>query len=196
MEESSDMDPLSRLFGSTARLKLLRLFLFNEDIAFTSADAAFRSKISKDAARKEISVLVAAGVIKKRSGGKGVAYSASRRFPHYDALQEFLRASTNLSDADFVNTLKKAGALRLVVVSGLFTGAIETKVDLLIVGDKLEDKPLEAAVRTLEAELGRELRFAAFSTEDFRYRLGVYDRLIRDVMDYPKRIILDKIGMK
>ena len=189
------MDPLSRLFGSTARLKLLRLFLFNEDLAFATADAAFRSKLSKDAARKEISVLVASGVIKKRTGGKGVAYAANRRFTHYDALQEFLRASTNLSDTDFVNTLKKAGSLRLVVVSGLFTGAVETKIDLLIVGDKLEDKPLEAAVRTLEAELGRELRFAAFSTEDFRYRLGVYDRLIRDVMDYPKRIILDKIGM-
>jgi len=189
------MDPLSRLFGSAARLKLLRLFLFNEDASFTAADAAFRSKLSKDAARKEINVLNAAGVIRKKAAGK-TAYQASRKFPHYDALQQFLRATTNLSDADFVDTLKKAGSLRLVVLSGLFTGAIETRVDLLIVGDKLEDRPLEAAVRTLEAELGRELRFAAFSTEDFRYRMGVYDRLIRDVMDYPKRIILDKIGLK
>jgi hypothetical protein len=191
------MDPLSRLFSSAARLKLLRLFMFNDDAAFTSADAAFRAKLSKDAARKEISVLNAAGVIKKKSGGAGgVAYTASRKFPHYDALQQFLRTTTNLSDADLVNTLKKAGSLRLVVLSGLFTGAIETKVDLLIVGDKLEDKPLEAAVRTLEAELGRELNYASFSTEEFRYRLGVYDRLIRDVMDYPKRIIFDRIGMK
>jgi len=190
------MDPLSRLFGSAARLKLLRLFLFNDDTAFSSADAAFRAKVSKEAARKEISVLSAAGVIRKRAGGQGVAYTASRKFPHYDALQQFLRTTTNLSDADLVNTLKKAGSLRLVVLSGLFTGAIETKVDLLVVGDKLEDKPLEAAVRTLEAELGRELCFASFSTEEFRYRMGVYDRLIRDVMDYPKRIILDKIGLK
>ena len=196
MEQSSDMDPLSRLFSSAARLKLLRLFMFNDDAAFTTADAAFRAKLSKDAARKEISVLTAAGVIKKKSGGKGVAYTASRKFPHYDALQQFLRTTTNLSDADLVNTLKKAGSLRLVVLSGLFTGAIETKVDLLVVGDKLEDKPLEAAVRHLEAELGRELNFASFSTEEFRYRLGVYDRLIRDVMDYPKRIIFDRIGMK
>jgi len=189
------MDPLSKLFGSAARLKLLRLFLFNDDAAFTAADAAFRAKISKDAARKEISVLNAAGVIRKKTAGK-TAYCASRKFPHYDALQQFLRTTTNLSDADLVNTLKKAGSLRLVVLSGLFTGAIETKVDLLVVGDKLEDKPLEAAVRTLEAELGRELCFASFSTEEFRYRQGVYDRLIRDVMDYPKRIILDRIGIK
>ena len=190
------MDPLSRLFGSAARLKLLRLFLFNEDASFSVADAAFRSKLTKEATRKEISVLNAAGVIKKRSGGKGVAYTANRRFVHMDALHQFVRATTNLSDADFINTLKRAGSLRLVILSGLFTGAIETKVDMIVVGDKLEDRPLEAAVRTLEAELGREICYAAFSTEDFRYRMGVYDRLIRDVMDYPKRIILDKIGLK
>jgi hypothetical protein len=91
--------------------------------------------------------------------------------------------------------LKKAGNLRVVALSGLFTGAIETKIDLLVVGDKLDDKHLEKSVHELEAELGRELRFAAFSTEDFRYRVGVYDRLLRDVFDYPHRTILDKIGL-
>ena len=54
----------------------------------------------------------------------------------------------------------------------------------------------EASVRKLEAELGRELRFAAFTTEDFKYRVGVYDRLVRDVLDFPNRILLDKIGLK
>ena len=91
--------------------------------------------------------------------------------------------------------MKRAGNLRLVALSGLFSGAIETKADLLIVGDKLDDKQLEKAVHQLEAELGRELRFAAFSTEDFRYRVGVYDRLLRDIFDYPHRKILDKIGL-
>lgn len=194
MKESSDMDPLSKLFGSAARLKLLRLFLFNDDTAFTAADAAFRAKLTKDAAKKEITVLASAGIIRKKASTK--EYTASRKFPHYEALQQFVRATTTVTDADLVNTLKRAGTLRLVVLSGLFTGAIETKVDLLVVGDKLEDKPLEAAIRTLEAELGRELCFASFSTEEFRYRQGVYDRLIRDVMDYPKRVILDKIGIK
>ncbi len=196
MKKSIYMDPLSRLFGSAARLKLLRLFLFNEESAFPLSDIAFRTKTQKVAARKELNVLIAASIVKKKSGQGKVCYTANRKFPHYAALQEFLRAATNLSDTDLVQTLKKAGSLRLVVLSGLFSGAIETKIDLLVVGDRLEDKPLEAAVRTLEAELGRELRFAAFSTEDFRYRQGVYDRLIRDVLDYPNRIILDKIGLK
>jgi hypothetical protein len=189
------MDPLARLFSSSARLKLLRLFLFNDDSAFQISDVAFRTSVPLDSARKEIKVLLMAGVVKKRTGKEGVVYAANRRFTHYAELQTFLRTTTSLSDVDMITTLKKAGALRLVALSGLFSGAIETKIDLLVVGDKLDDKQLEKAVHTLESELGRELRFAVFSTEDFRYRVGVYDRLLRDVFDYPHRTILDKIGL-
>jgi hypothetical protein len=189
------MDPLARLFSSSARLKLLRLFLFNDDSAFLAPDIAFRTTVPSESVRKELRVLLAAGIVKKKSLKEGVGYTANKRFEHYVALQTFLRTSTILSDTDMLTALKKAGALRLVALSGLFSGAIETKVDLLVVGDKLDDKHLEKAVHLLEAELGRELRFAAFSTEDFRYRVGVYDRLLRDIFDYPHRTILDKIGM-
>ncbi|HVX90194.1 MAG TPA: hypothetical protein VHC20_00970 [Candidatus Paceibacterota bacterium] len=185
------MDPLGKLFGSPARVKLLRLFLFNDDSVFTSADAAERAKVPTTAARREIGMLVAAGVLKRRSGG----YIANPRFPHYDPLVVFLRTTTSIKDADVVNLFKKAGATRAIVLSGIFTGSIEPKVDVLIVGDRLEERKIKAAIQTMEAELGRELRYAAFLTPDFRYRLGVYDRLIRDVMDYPHRTILDKIGL-
>ncbi|KND51609.1 MAG: hypothetical protein AB202_03525 [Parcubacteria bacterium C7867-007] len=190
------MDPLARLFGSFARLKLLRLFLFNDDTAFGVADMAFRTKTPKDQVRKEITQLLASEVIRKRTGKGTAAYIANKRFTHYEALTAFMRATTDLNDADIVSILKKAGALRLVAMSGLFTGAIETKIDLLIVGDNLDDKHLESAVHSLEAHFGRELSYAAFTTQDFRYRVGVYDRLIRDVFDYPHRTILDKIGIR
>ena len=173
----------------------MRLFLFNDDSAFVLNDVAFRTSVPADSVRKELKVLLAAGIIKKKTGKDGVAYAANRRFGHYVALQTFLRTTTSLSDTDMITALKKAGALRLVALSGLFSGAIETKVDLLVVGDKLDDKQLEKSVHQLEAELGRELRYAAFSTEDFRYRVGVYDRLLRDIFDYPHRTILDKIGL-
>lgn len=188
------MDPLARLFSSYARLKLLRLFLFNEDLSFSVLDLSFRTKTSKENVRKELTVLLAAELIKKKKG-KGVVYCATRKFPHFDALQTFVRSTTNLGDADMVAALKKSGNIRLIVQSGLFTGSLETKIDLLVVGDKLEEKPLEIAIRSLEADLGRELRYAVFSTEDFKYRRGVYDRLLRDIFDFPHRVIFDKLGM-
>lgn len=192
---STYMDPLSRIFGSPVRLKLLRLFVFNDDVSFTPTDVAFRAKASKDATRKELAVLLASGFIKKRTGKGPAQFQANRKFGDYEALATFVRATTEISDTSAIAVLKKAGSLRLVALSGLFTGAIESKIDLLVVGDKLEEKPLAAAVRALEAELGRELRYASFTTEQFRYRQGVYDRLLRDLFDYPHRAILDRLGI-
>ncbi len=189
------MDPLSRLFGSTARLKLLRLFLFNDDLTFLASDAAFRARLTKEVARKELAQLVAAGVVRKKTGKAPLGYMADKRFAHYDALKLFLRTTTEVSDSSIVTSFKKAGSVRLIVLSGLFTGALESKIDLLIVGDKLDERPLATAIHSLEAELGRELRYACFSPEQFKYRLGVYDRLLRDLFDYPNRVIIDRIGL-
>ncbi|MES2931803.1 MAG: hypothetical protein V4682_03895 [Patescibacteria group bacterium] len=189
------MDSLAKLFGSTARVKLLRLFLFNDDLTFLAADAAFRARLTKDIARKELTQLVSAGILRKKTGKSPVGYSADKRFPHYDALRVFLRTTTDVSDSAIVTSFKKAGTVKLVVLSGLFTGALESKLDVLIVGDRMEERPLATAIHALEAELGRELRYACFTSEQFKYRLGVYDRLLRDVFDYPNRVIVDKIGL-
>ena len=189
------MDSLSRLFGSAARVKLLRLFLFNDDLTFLAVDAAFRARLTKEVARRELTALTNAGVLRKKTGKSPVGYTADKRFPHYDALKIFLRTTTDVSDAAIIASVKKAGTIKLVVLSGLFTGALESKVDVLIVGDRIEEKPLASAIHALEAELGREIRYACFSSEQFKYRLGVYDRLLRDVFDYPNRVIIDRIGL-
>lgn len=188
------MDPLAKIFGSPARMKLLRLFIFNDDTSFTFKDAIFRAKVSPTAARKEMAVLLASGVIIRR-GGKATTYQASRKFEHYEPLKVFLRSTTTIKDADLIKIFKKTGSMRAIVLTGLFTGSIEPKVDMLLVSDRIDERALKVAIHSIEAELGRELRYAAFLTPDFRYRVGVYDRLIRDVMDYPHRKILDRVGL-
>ena len=189
------MDPLAKLFGSSTRVKLLRLFLFNDTEWFTSVGAANRAKATKDSTRKEITGLVAMGLLRKKTGRGGPFFTVNPKFPHFESLRIFLRTSSGVDDASIGHTLRKAGQLRLVALSGLFTGVPESKVDMLIVGDKLDERALATIIHTLEAELGRELRYASFTTEDFRYRVGVYDRLIRDVLDYPHRLVLDRIGV-
>jgi hypothetical protein len=92
----------------------------------------------------------------------------NKKFPYFEALQTFIRSTTNLSDGAMLNSLKRSGNVRLIVLSGLFTGAIETKVDLLVVGDRLEDRPARIIHARLEAELGRELRFASLLHRGFQ----------------------------
>lgn len=189
------MEPLAKLFGSPARLKMLRLFFFNQDAFFTLAEVALRTKTSKEITRKELADLVAAGVLRKKGERAQALFQTNPKFEHLAALSDFIRETTTVRPQMVVNGLRRAGTLQLVALSGLFTGVIEPQVDLLVVGDALEDRAVLQTVRTLEAELGREIRYASFTVADFRYRRGVYDRLLRDVFDYPHRILIDKIGV-
>ena len=189
------METLAKLFGSPARIKTLRLFLFNKDTAFSTDQVALRTKLSKDALRREFTELTAAGFLKKIGARASLRYQANPRFEYLDALETFIRETMSIRPAHITASLRRAGALRLVVLSGHFTGVLEPQIDLLIVGDSLDERALATSVHSLEAELGREIRYASFPTADFRYRLGVYDRLLRDVFDYPHRLLVDKIGL-
>jgi len=189
------IDPLTKLIGSSARLKTLRLFVFNQDVSLTVSDIALRTKLSKEIVRRELVDLVASGLVRKKGSISSVRYQTNTRFEQLGALDSFIRGTTGVHPKSMITTLRRAGALRLVALSGLFTGILESQIDLLVVGDNLDERILAIAVRSLEAELGREIRYASFTTADFRYRLGVYDRLLRDVFDYPHRLLVDKIGL-
>jgi hypothetical protein len=84
----------------------------------------------------------------------------------------------------------------MVIVSGVFIQNTDSRVDLLIVGDNLKRTAIDRIVKNMEAEIGKELIFASFETSDFHYRLGMYDKLVRDILDYPHQKLLDKIGLK
>ncbi len=189
------MHTLAKLFSSAARLKLLRLFFFNENTAYTTQEISFRTKTTPLNVRKELAVLIHARVIRRQGSGHDVKYRLNKQYQYVDALAAFVRDTTVVESRDILTLLRRTGTLRLVVLTGLFSGAVEPKIDLLIVGDKLDERMLSTMIHTIEADLGREIRYASFATPDFRYRSGVYDRLLRDVFDYSHRIILDKIGM-
>ena len=189
------MESLSKIFGSLARLKILRLFLFNQNSSLTIADVAKRTKISDDIVRRELAELTSTDLLRKKGIRSAAKYQVYANFEHLAELDTFIRDTTSVRPKDMLLALRKAGTLRLVALSGFFTNVIESQIDLLVVGDNIEERVLASAVRSLEAELGREIRYASFATADFRYRLGVYDRLLRDVFDYPHRLLIDKLGL-
>ena len=76
------------------------------------------------------------------------------------------------------------------MVSGVFIKNDDSRVDLLIVWDKLKMAGIEKGVRRLEAEIGAELTYAIFDTKEFIYRLNMYDKLVLDILDYPHEVLL------
>ncbi len=192
-------DPLQKLFGSEARVKLLRLFLFNPKLHYTIPDAAQRARVPERTARKELAMFFAIGLIRRNPTrkGSGLRFSLNTEFEYLIVMQNLLLNAPERAK-DIFDRIRSSGVIKLVVVAGVFVNDWEGRIDLLIVGDRIKDKSLRLRMRKFESEIGRDLRYAMLATDDFLYRLNMNDKLVRDVFDYPHRILVDKlnIGLK
>ena len=204
-------DFLSEFIGSPHRARITRALLLNENEVFTSESIGKRAGVTARVAERELKSLERIGVAKSMSlskskmigiktqkkghskNGRGWMFDA--QFKHARPLSLFVRDISPVHYDQIVDALKKSGKLSAVVLSGSFMGDMTRPTDILVAADILNERRLEGAVRTLEPVFGRELRYAGFSTPEFRYRLTVQDRLIRDTLDYPHLVLLDRAGI-
>ena len=199
-------DPLAILFGSPARVKLLRFFLFNPRKVETFDDISRRAKLVRRTARTEMNALEKAGVITKQTISaevpdtskkqKVVGYGLNSNFPELSALQTFLFETAPINGENVQKHLKAAGIPDFIAVAGVFVREFEHRLDVLVAMRKYDEAKVANAIRALEAELGLDIRFAAMSVDDLRYRIGMNDKLIRDVFDYPHEIVIDRPGLR
>lgn len=182
------------------RAKILRLFVLFDKESFTLSEVTRRAKVTPHAALNEIGALVAMGLVREEKGEgktarqkrKAARFSFNSAFKHTNALSTFIHEISPEEFHDVERALKGAGRLTAIVLSGVFTGDLNRPADLIIVGDFVNEKRLEKAVRSFEPKYGREIRYAVFSTPEFRYRLTIHDKLVRDTLDYPHRLLLNK----
>jgi DNA-binding Lrp family transcriptional regulator len=199
-------DPLAILFGNQARVKLLRFFLFNPTQEFTFDDISKRAKLVRRTARTEINALERAEVIKKITMHvkhptkdtkiKVQGFALNDKFPQLSSLQTFLFETAPINGATVMKHMRKVGPVDFIVCTGVFTRDFDRRLDLMIAMKKLNEGKIEVAMRALEAELGIEIRYATFNSEDLKYRVGMNDKLTRDVFDYPYIILVDKLGVR
>lgn len=204
------METLEKLFGSASKVKIMKLFLFNKDKIFDKEALIEKTKISSSSITKEINLLEKIGFLKKKSffkEGKKKAngsvgkkkrvcgYLLNLEFKYLSSLQRMLVDSTPMEHKEITNRLSNLGKVKLVIVSGLFIHTDESRVDLLVVGDDISEKRFKTAISNIEADIGHPLRYSLFHTEDFKYRIGMCDRLVRDIFDYPHEVVVDKIGL-
>ena len=126
---------------------------------------------------------------------KGIGYGLNKSFPELAALQRFLFETALIDGKTLLGHLRKAGTLDFVCVSGVFVRDFEQRLDVLLTMKKLPEKQIETAIRSLESEIGMEIRYATMTSEDLLYRVGMNDKLTRDIFDYKHQILVDKIGV-
>lgn len=186
------MKSVSHIFGGEAKVKIMRLFIFNPALTLSSSEVANRTKTRPNVVRRELGPLIKAGLIKKRGRG----FSLDRSFSYLPAIGNFLIDAAPLSEKEIVKRISTAGNIKLILISGVFMHLPDTRVDILVVGDNIKQARLLSVMAMIEAELGKEIRYAVFDTHDFKYRLGIYDKLIRDILESKHETILNKLGLQ
>lgn len=182
---------IAHIFGGEAKVKMMRLFVFNPSQVFAPSQVSKRTKENPPRVRRELNNLTKAGLVKHGSHG----YHLNSSYPYLPAIEHFLVEASPISEKELVKKLSRLGNIKLLLTAGIFTHDPDSRVDLLIVGDHIKQSALMAILSAIEAHLGRELRYAAFETNEFTYRLGIYDKLIRDILDFPHKKIINKLGL-
>ncbi len=194
------MEILEKIFGSATKARLMRSFVYNPETVFPVDSLSKKIKARPNIVKKEINILEKADLVKKRltkneKGRKVTGWIANPNFKYLDPLREFLLKVSPLTEESIARKLNMAGRVKLVVISGIFINEEQSRVDMLLVSDKPDEKKLKKILMEIESEFGREVSFALLSSQDFTYRLGMGDKLIRDIFDFPHKVVLNKIGL-
>lgn len=194
------MEILEKIFGSATKARLMRSFVFNPDTIFDINSLAKKIKARANGIKKEINLLEKAGLIKRRAtkneNGRSVnGATLNQNFKYLEALREFLLKVSPLTDDTLARKLSLAGRVKLAVVAGIFINEENSRLDMLVVSDRPDEKKLKKILTEVESEFGREVSYSLMSAEDFTYRLSMGDKLIRDVFDFPHKVVINKIGL-
>ena len=93
------------------------------------------------------------------------------------------------------------GRIKLAVVAGVFSSSNDSSafngadVDLFIVGDSVDKSKLRNFLKSLEAEVGKEIRFGLMEKDEFEYRYGMFDRFVRVLLEGPHEKLINKLGL-
>jgi hypothetical protein len=207
---------LEELFNNPVRVRLLNFFFHNSGKALSPGDLKKYLKVDGRSLKKELAKLGSIGILKSKPGplktkivrkkfgrkfrkvAKRVAsgirlYFANPRFYFYPELKSLILKSSPISEKKLLARVKKLGRIKLAVLAGVFLNTEKARGDLLIVGDGISQKKADKFLEDLEAEAGREINLIILETEEFQYRWRMFDRFLRDFLEYPHEKLINKL---
>lgn len=195
---------IEQLFGSKTRVKLLQLFYGNPNRSFYVREITRKIDEQINSVRRELSNLLSIGIITSDTVNNRLYYEVNQQFSFYAPLltifgnpiavsTEAKRASKSLTTAvETVTTgFKELGNVELALYTGQFTRDESSGIDLLIVGNTNPNK-VQKFVTELEAREGKEIRYAVFTLDEFKYRDQIKDRFVATLKSAKKQILTDK----
>ncbi len=192
---------LEQLFDSPIKVKLLKLFLRNPGKRYLMPEVIRKTQGGKRAVIKQVRGLESIGLLlakrvkanRKKEIIGGLYFGVNPGFDFYAELQSLVLKSSPTSKEKMLKRLMKIGRIKMALISGVFLNTANSRVDLFLVGDNLSHKKLTSFLADMEAEVGKEIEYAAMETKEFDYRFHMFDRFVRDILEKPHEKLLNRL---
>jgi len=182
---------LNKLISSSARVKILRLLLLNEEKRYYQREIAELAGLPVRAVQREGARLTEIGVLRRIEDGNRVYFQADPACPIFPELKRILLKTVAL---EFLLSDALAGGEQIEVafIYGSYAASRETAtsdVDLFVIGS-ISSRQLSAVLHPVQAEIQREVSYHLVTSEEFRERLGQGDGFLSNVFDSPKIFVI------
>ncbi|MCO6146894.1 ArsR family transcriptional regulator [Flavobacterium sp. NRK1] len=166
---------LDSIITSKTRLRLLVKFFINAANEGHLRGLANEFNESTNAIRKELNNLSDAGYLEKENVSNKIRYRANKSHPLFLPLQNIVRKYLGL-DTIVEEVLGRMGNVRQIVLIGDYANGIDTgKIEVVVVGDNLDNSYLENLAIKIEKIINREVLFAS-SNKEIEQGLIVFGR--------------------
>jgi len=196
---------LAQIFGSNARVKILKTFLSKPEQKYYTRQLARDLDLQVNSVRRELDNLQAIGLLKVEEAApekietavKSKAVKAktavpkslknekkyfivNRDFLLFNELKSLFTKANLLSCQDFIKDIAEIGGIEHLWLSGLFTGDFSSPVDLIAVG-KIKKELFLKRLHALEIDLNKEVNYTLMEKDEYEYRLQINDIFLHKI---------------
>ena len=201
---------LGKLFGSNARVKILKLFLLHPEKKYYIRELSRNLKLQVNSVRRELEnlekfgLLISSHSIEADIKDKNIItqnmhdkkyFQANKDFVLFNEVKTLIVKAQILYEKDFIKKLNIIGKTKLLILAGLFVNNAASSVDLFIVGRFNKNKFLKL-IHELENELGREINYTLMDWREFKYRRDITDVFLYDILEGNKIVVIDETGSR
>jgi len=192
VKTSNDIDRISFLFENQVMLRLLRHLLSNDDAFISASELKEAVKVKGASFTKTLKSLEKAGLLKTSKRKSGKAYRLDKSSDLVKPLRQLLQFDYVSNRAALRAEFKSIKGIQAIIFSGNITDNSRSEVDIVAVGNKVDEKKFEALLKKLGFQTGFELSYILLTPAEYEYRQEMNDRLIRNILDFEHVIILGK----
>jgi len=192
--EMGDMKPvLADVLFSGVQRRLLALFYGQPDRSYYGNELLRLTATGRGGLQRELSRLVASGLVDVAAVGNQKHYRANRAVPIFNELRGIVLKTFGLADVLREALAPLAERIELAFVFGSIAKGSDTAasdIDLLVVSDLLAYAELFDSLAAAEETLGREINPALYAKAEFEQKIAADNHFVTRVLAQPKILLI------